>query len=71
METTPDWVKGIEPNPHNQHMSGQLRELSDAMWHIEEIRELCIFLSEAAEKLDDAHEHWLESQDPAAFKGMT
>lgn len=41
-------------------VSGQLRECDS--WFFDSDPALCVFLSEAAERLDDAHEEWLEQR---------
>ena len=71
-EADPNWIKGveivdligaerqtieIEIDPKS-HISGQLRELSDSFFDSD--RYLSVFLAEAAEQFDDAHEAWLE-----------
>lgn len=69
METEPKWILRTDGEPG--HISGQLRELSDEIWDSSHDDQMAsILISEAAEQIDDAHEDWLEAQNPAAFKGM-
>lgn len=56
----PEWIKGTEETG-TTHISGQLREKSDELWATDQ--DTSILLGEAAEKLDDAHEEWLENQN--------
>lgn len=67
--TVPTWAKHSQELPYlgsNQHLSGQLREISDQLWNsgfwdkVPSVNELSVLLAEAAERLDDAHEEWLE-----------
>lgn len=61
--SAPPWILGVLNE--EMHISGELRKLSDALWaRNDELTEVSILLTEAAEKLDDAHEEWLEEQDP-------
>jgi hypothetical protein len=62
----PQWILGIPTGEQSTsepaHISGQLREIADIMWEFEEMQGICILIEEAAEKLDDAHQEWMERQ---------
>lgn len=61
--TEPEWILATEGDGH---ISGQLRE---AAFEFEIPSKLEALIDEAAEALDDAHEEWLEQQNPGAFVG--
>lgn len=51
----------IDPRFNGEgHVSGQLRELADRYFDTDP--SLCVFLCEVAERLDDAHQEWLEER---------
>lgn len=64
IDPNPDWIKGLEPNPHDMHISGQMREMSDHILQFAYCKPYSILLGEAAERLDDAHEEWMTQQIP-------
>ncbi len=67
----PAWIRGYPDEKRDNHLSGALREASDAVWgdrtgvakDVLTAEELTLMglLSEAAEILDDAHEEWLNT----------
>lgn len=65
MKTEPPWILRTDGQPG--HISGELRELTYVGYTTASLEAL---LDTAAEQLDDAHEDWLEAQDPAGFRGM-
>lgn len=73
--TTPVWLMPMQKKEwpeQTMHFSGQLREADRFLWkgrtgvahEVLDSDELAVaeFLNEAAERLDDAHEAWLEEQ---------
>ena len=69
LTTDPQWILGMQTDPPSEvgHISGQLRETSDAIWDndgltVDELNSISVLLSEAAERLDDAHQEWMEAK---------
>lgn len=65
LDPEPAWIKGIDTGVAGQedmHISGQMRELSDDIYRHDQDNSASILLGEAADRLDDAHEQWMEDQ---------
>lgn len=62
MNPDPSWI--LRTDGEDGHISGQLRDRSDDLWHNTDntIRELCILMEETADQIDDAHEQWMNYQ---------
>lgn len=61
LNTEPEWIEGIKEG----HISGELRERAFSLIPQNSdntIIELADLLIEAAERLDDAHEEWMERE---------
>ena len=62
LNPNPPWILGIDEEA-GQHISGELREASDQLFNTPGgLGYFSELLGEAAEKLDDAHEEWMEEQ---------
>ena len=61
MNPNPLWILGTQTGPlYNGHISGEMREMSDKIRQFAYCKPQAILLAEAAERLDDAHQDWME-----------